>query len=78
MVTVEPGVDSVRIVVDDDGPGFGRVPRGTGIGLTETRRELRELGGALSPGLRSGLGGARVALSLPLRPTDPTHITPPP
>jgi signal transduction histidine kinase len=76
VVTVEPGADSVRVVIDDDGPGFGRVPRGTGIGLTETRRELREFGGALSPGLRSDLGGARVALSLPLRPSDPTDITP--
>jgi len=74
MVMVEPGPDTVQIVVDDDGPGFGRVPRRTGIGLTETRRELGELGGTLTTGMRSPLGGARVVLALPLLVVDRISI----
>jgi signal transduction histidine kinase len=66
VVTVEPAFDVVRVAVDDDGPGFGRVPRRTGIGLVETRRELRELGGTVTTGMRGPLGGARVVLTLPL------------
>ena len=70
VVTVLRGADSVRIVVEDDGPGFGGVPGGAGIGLSVTRRELQDIGGSLSPGLPSGLGGGRVAISLPLRSGD--------
>jgi len=66
VVTVARGAGSVRIVVEDDGPGFGGMPGGTGIGLSVTRRELQDIGGSLSPGLPSGLGGARVAITLPL------------
>ena len=56
--------------VEDDGPGFGGGPGGMGIGLAVTRRELLDIGGSLSPGLTSGLGGARIAISLPLRSVD--------
>jgi signal transduction histidine kinase len=69
-VTVQRTGASVRIVIDDDGPGFGRVPAGSGLGLDATRRAVEPLGGMLSAGLPSAGGGARVALSFPLhRPT---------
>lgn len=70
VVTVQRTGASVRIVIDDDGPGFGRVPRGSGLGLDASRRAVEPLGGTLSAGLPSASGGARVALSFPLhRPT---------
>ena len=70
VVTVQRTGASVRIVIDDDGPGFGRVPRRSGLGLEATRRAVEPLGGTLSAGLPSASGGARVALSFPLhRPT---------
>lgn len=75
-VTVLHGGDSVRLDVEDDGPGFGRVPGGMGIGLDVTQRELQDIGGSLSSGLPSGLGGARVAISLPLRSVDPGYLDP--
>jgi signal transduction histidine kinase len=65
-VTVQRTGASVRIVIDDDGPGFGRVPRRSGLGLDATRRAVEPLGGTLSTGLPSASGGARVALSFPL------------
>jgi signal transduction histidine kinase len=66
VLTVTCTATSVRVVVDDDGPGFGRVPARTGLGLEATRRALEALGGALSVGLPSATGGARVVVSLPL------------
>ena len=75
-VTVLQRAGSVRIDVEDDGPGFGDVPRGMGIGLAVTRRELHEIGGSLSSGERSGLGGARIAISLPLRRIDAVYLDP--
>jgi signal transduction histidine kinase len=77
IVTVHCDARSVRVVVEDDGPGFGALPPGTGIGLAVTRRELQSIGGRLSAGLRSSLGGARVVLSLPLRTTGPVLLDPP-
>jgi signal transduction histidine kinase len=77
VVTVHCDVRSVRIVVEDDGPGFGALPPGNGIGLAVTQRELQGMGGTLSPGLRSALGGARVVLSLPLRIAGPVFLDPP-
>jgi signal transduction histidine kinase len=66
VVTVHCDAAAVRIVVDDDGPGFGHVPSRTGLGLEATRQALESLGGALAVGLPSATGGSRVALSLPL------------
>jgi signal transduction histidine kinase len=81
VVTVRQRAGSVRLDVEDDGPGFGDVPSGMGIGLAVTRRELQEIGGSLSSGQPSGLGGARVAISLPLRHIgpglpDPVYLDP--
>jgi signal transduction histidine kinase len=57
--------DWIRIIVEDDGPGFGRIPSGSGLGLAVTRANLRAVGGSLSIGVRSSLGGALVVLCLP-------------
>jgi len=73
VVTVLRGAGSVRLDVEDDGPGFGDVPGGMGIGLAVTRRELQDIGGSVSPAGQSGLGGARVAISLPLRSVVPVQ-----
>lgn len=64
-VTVHRGPEMVRILVEDDGPGFGHVPSGTGLGLPVTRRELEAMGGSLAAGVSSRGGGGLVALSLP-------------
>ena len=65
MVTERLDGDWIRIIVEDDGPGFGHIPTGSGLGLAVTRANLRAVGGSLSIGVRSSLGGARVALCLP-------------
>lgn len=67
-VTVHCAPATVRILIDDDGPGFGHVPGGTGLGLVLAQNALHSLGGSLSIGLPADRGrpGARVALSLPL------------
>lgn len=70
MVTVHRGHDRVRVLVDDDGPGFGRIPPGASLGLKITRRSLEHVGGYLAVGLRSRLGGARAVLSLPIAPDE--------
>jgi|tagenome__1003787_1003787.scaffolds.fasta_scaffold20659838_2 signal transduction histidine kinase len=75
-VTVERGDEGVRILVDDDGPGFGRVPGRTGIGLAATRQALHRMGGALSTDLVSRHGGACVCVALPVRPHGPDPVLP--
>lgn len=64
------GVDagSLVLMVDDDGRGFEPAQREgatTGFGLVGIRERARSVGGALSVG-RGPLGGARVALRLPI------------
>jgi signal transduction histidine kinase len=61
---IHGGVTRVSLVVEDDGPGFGRLPRVHGIGLRSVTRLVREAGGRLEVG-RSELGGALVRVSLP-------------
>jgi signal transduction histidine kinase len=70
-VSLRRGADAVRILVEDDGPGFGRLPSGTGLGLAITRQTLEGMGGDLSVGLPTGTGGARVAITLPVAVADP-------
>ncbi|MGY1681889.1 sensor histidine kinase [Geodermatophilus sp. SYSU D01176] len=65
-VSVQCHADVVEVVVEDDGPGFGRVPRGTGVGLAVTRHALQSIGGGISVGHGPGGKGARAVLSLPV------------
>jgi signal transduction histidine kinase len=64
-VTVRRTTERVWVVVDDDGPGFGPTPEGTGLGLASTRAALDAVGGTVSVGVPSSGPGARVVLSLP-------------
>jgi signal transduction histidine kinase len=54
----------VLLVVEDDGPGFGPLRGGYGLGLSAVAREAIEHHGRLECG-RGSLGGARVSLCLP-------------
>lgn len=54
----------VTVAVEDDGPGFGRLPVIHGIGLRSVARIVRKAGGRLDVG-RSPLGGALVRVTLP-------------
>ncbi|WP_369132352.1 sensor histidine kinase [Modestobacter sp. I12A-02662] len=65
LVTVRRSATHIRVFVDDSGPGFGRVPSGSGTGLLLTRAALQPIGGSLTVGLAPSFGGARVVLSLP-------------
>jgi C4-dicarboxylate-specific signal transduction histidine kinase len=65
-VTIEasPRGAQVLLAVEDDGPGFGRLPKGLGLGLSAVASEAVEHNGKLECG-RGSLGGARVSLWLP-------------
>lgn len=68
-VAVKIRVDDgeVLVVVEDDGPGFGRIASGTGIGLGLTRETLAGMGGdVVIDAERGARGGARVVLRMPL------------
>jgi signal transduction histidine kinase len=75
-VTVQRRSQAVRVLVDDDGPGFGRVPGRTGIGLAATREALHRMGGVLSTDVPSRNGGACVAVALPLLPRGQDPVPP--
>ncbi len=66
-VTIEVSSQASRMLlaVEDDGPGFGRLPTGLGFGLSAVAREAVEHHGRLECG-RSSLGGGLVNLWLPL------------
>jgi signal transduction histidine kinase len=66
--------DSLRVTVSDDGPGFvpGTPARGHGVGLESVRERLRLAGSGHSLEIDSRPGhGARVTVTLPLRPELP-------
>jgi C4-dicarboxylate-specific signal transduction histidine kinase len=67
QVTIEIRSQDGRalVVVDDSGPGFGRIQGGLGLGLRAAARNLAGYGGRLECGC-APLGGLRVSLSLPL------------
>ena len=61
--------DWVEVDVEDDGPGFGAVPSGTGLGLGIVRQAASELGGTVELGT-SALGGVAARLRLPVMGAD--------
>ena len=66
-VTVEVGrrQNSALLAVEDNGPGFGKIERGLGLGLAAVSRSAISYGGRLECGRGAG-GGARVGLWLPI------------
>ena len=58
----------ILLAVEDSGPGFGRLPRRSGRGLSAVAREALEHQGRLECG-RGRLGGGRVSLWLPVAPS---------
>jgi C4-dicarboxylate-specific signal transduction histidine kinase len=63
-IEVSPRATQMLLAVEDDGPGFGQLPKGYGLGLSAVAREAVERGGRLECS-RGSLGGARVSLWLP-------------
>jgi len=70
VVSARTALDSLLLGVDDDGPGIQKSAQpSTGLGLSNTATRLAELYGAraeIRVG-RSDLGGAGVAIRIPLR-----------
>ena len=58
-VTVESGPDAVHLVIEDDGPGLGKVASRTSLGLTTTRAMVAACNGTFH--LRSAEAGGAVA-----------------
>jgi len=64
FVEIQRYDDGVMLAVEDNGPGFGEIPSGAGLGLTGVARHVIKHGGRIeySCGVR---GGARVSLWFP-------------
>ena len=62
-VEIRPHDDGVMLTVEDNGPGFGEIPSGAGLGLSVVARNVIKYGGRMeySCGQR---GGVRVSLWL--------------
>jgi signal transduction histidine kinase len=61
---LDRGDGDIVVEVEDDGPGFGRIPTAHGLGLLITEAALRSMGGGLEISAASS-GGARVCVRLP-------------
>ncbi len=56
--------DAVMFAVEDNGPGFGKIPSGASLGLSAVARNVVKHGGRMECSC-GGRGGARVSLWLP-------------
>ncbi len=63
-ITISSRTGWVLLMVEDNGPGFGQIQQGLGLGLSAATRCVVKHGGRLEC-TRSPLGGACVALWLP-------------
>jgi signal transduction histidine kinase len=68
VVRISRHKDNVSVEVEDDGPGFGRIPTVHGLGLQITAAALASMGGSLELSVPAG-GGTRVGLRVPARPS---------
>lgn len=64
VLTMEQSATVTRVVVEDDGPGFGSVDPQHLIGLSAAARGVRKVGGSVKIGRSATLGGAHVTLAL--------------
>jgi signal transduction histidine kinase len=69
LVRVDARDQWVQLVIEDTGPGFGRLPAKSGLGLRAVSQQAIRHGGKLECS-RGDLGGARVHLWLPLAGPD--------
>ena len=67
-IQITEGDTDVNVVIEDDGPGFGRIPRATGQGLEQARNAVLAHGGSLEIS-SSPTGGTRARLTLPQQTT---------
>ena len=63
VVELHSADEHVLLTIDDDGPGFGLIRRGTGLGLRAAASSLESYGGRIEYS-RSQMGGARASLVL--------------
>jgi signal transduction histidine kinase len=65
MIEVVCDGSAAKVAVEDSGPGFGKIPKGKGLGLGIIAQSLAKCGGRLEYE-RGGGGGVRASLCLPL------------
>jgi signal transduction histidine kinase len=64
IIEIRRNKELAALVVEDSGPGFGKIPSGAGLGLSAVARHIVRHGGTVECGCGAG-GGARVSLCLP-------------
>jgi signal transduction histidine kinase len=85
VVSIVPDQDRVRLIIEDDGPGFApealahvgqafssTKPGGMGIGISISRRIVQQHGGTLAVDNRANERGAQVVVTLPASQQPPS------